>query len=254
MKVHVNKKTPSGDLGSQTKFESSVVGENWRLIQLMATLESPSQAFFNSGFTTTPAKGEFTSTERKYKNEVSYKNFYLTNPLISYVEEVKQASRSRADKLVEESSLLRVNEALFRLNSKVNLSTTERFPINANFVAQWLSENIVSSKTYKLSLLCDRVIKAAKLVTQSEGRGNTNKQGSSVVSSLNRASVERAQLVGIKIIISGRILGAEIATSKRFTAGQIPNNTIKISKQSGFALAKTRSGTIGIKVTYFWKS
>lgn len=204
----------------KTNLKSTIHGfqKNWRLTQLMTLLEESQGMYFLSNKNT---KKNQLFIKKSLRNQVSYKNTFITNPLI----ENKKISK----------------EDNYRLASNLNLSkgvSYVRFPINANFVAQWLSENIVSSKTYKLSLLCDRVIKLANLKILKEKNVNIQNQ-------LN--------LVGIKIVISGRILGAEIATSKTFKTGQIPNNTIKVLKDRGFALAKTRSGTIGIKVTYFWK-
>lgn len=186
---------------------------NWRLIQLMTSIENGQGRFSMD-------KGSLAQGEN-WKNEVVYKNIYRTNPLIPAVKEGK-------DQVSSERPFLEA------------IDSVKRFPIQASFVAQWLSENIVSSKTYKLSLLCDRVIKASNLGVKKVNKSSGKQFGES--------------LVGIKIIISGRILGAEIATSKTFKAGQIPSNTIEIAKDAGFALAKTRSGTIGIKVIYFWKS
>lgn len=226
--------------------------KSWRLIQLMTAIEekqglSPLNIVKNS-----KSVGDCANTY-SCRNEVIYKNTYITNPLV------------QNNKIIKVVSPLQVSHSFA---DSVTLPTKvfyERFPINANFVAQWLSENIVSSKTYKLSLLCDRVIKLANINKRIELLKESNAK-SLISHSYAEPKVEQScnvdskytpivfKLVGIKIVISGRILGAEIATSKTFKTGQIPNNTIKILKDRGFALAKTRSGTIGIKVTYFWST
>ena len=53
---------------------------------------------------------------------------------------------------------------------------------------------------------------------------------------------------GIKIQVSGRLGGAEIARSERVVAGQIPLHTLRADISYGFAEAKTNYGHIGVKV------
>ena len=53
---------------------------------------------------------------------------------------------------------------------------------------------------------------------------------------------------GIKVMVSGRIGGAEIARSETYKAGTIPLQTIRADIDYGFAEAKTTYGRIGVKV------
>ena len=53
---------------------------------------------------------------------------------------------------------------------------------------------------------------------------------------------------GIKVNISGRLGGAEIARSEHYHEGTIPLQTIRADIDYGFAEAKTTYGRIGIKV------
>lgn len=53
---------------------------------------------------------------------------------------------------------------------------------------------------------------------------------------------------GIKVQISGRLAGAEIARSESTTAGSIPLHTLRADINYGFAEAFTTYGTIGVKV------
>ena len=53
---------------------------------------------------------------------------------------------------------------------------------------------------------------------------------------------------GIKIQVSGRIGGAEIARSETYKEGTIPLQTIRADIDYGFAEAKTTYGRIGVKV------
>ena len=53
---------------------------------------------------------------------------------------------------------------------------------------------------------------------------------------------------GIKIRMSGRLAGAEIARSDKYSEGSIPLHTLRADIDYGFAEAKTTYGIIGIKV------
>ena len=53
---------------------------------------------------------------------------------------------------------------------------------------------------------------------------------------------------GIKIQVSGRLGGAEIARSETYHEGTIPLQTIRADIDYGFAEAKTTYGRLGVKV------
>lgn len=53
---------------------------------------------------------------------------------------------------------------------------------------------------------------------------------------------------GIKLMISGRLNGAEIARSESVTIGSIPLHTLRADIDYGFAIAFTTYGTLGVKV------
>ena len=53
---------------------------------------------------------------------------------------------------------------------------------------------------------------------------------------------------GIKVQISGRIGGAEIARTEWYKEGQIPLHTLRANIQYGVARAETMYGSIGVKV------
>ena len=53
---------------------------------------------------------------------------------------------------------------------------------------------------------------------------------------------------GIKIMVAGRLGGAEIARTECYKEGKIPLQTIRARIDYGFAIAGTTYGTIGVKV------
>jgi small subunit ribosomal protein S3 len=63
---------------------------------------------------------------------------------------------------------------------------------------------------------------------------------------IDRAMQEGAQ--GVKIMVSGRLNGAEIARTEWLKDGKIPLQTLRADIDYGFCEAKTTYGNIGIKV------
>ena len=58
----------------------------------------------------------------------------------------------------------------------------------------------------------------------------------------------KAGAKGIKIMVSGRLDGAEIARSEHYSEGSIPLQTLRADIDYGFATAHTTYGAIGVKV------
>jgi len=58
----------------------------------------------------------------------------------------------------------------------------------------------------------------------------------------------RSGAKGIKIRVSGRLAGAEIARSERISQGTVPLHTLRADVDYGFAEAHTTYGRIGVKV------
>lgn len=67
------------------------------------------------------------------------------------------------------------------------------------------------------------------------------------------ARTMEAGALGIKVRISGRLAGVEIARSEWFREGRIPSNTFRALISYGFAEALIKKGKIGIKVWIFLK-
>ena len=65
------------------------------------------------------------------------------------------------------------------------------------------------------------------------------------------ASALRLGALGIKVMVSGRLGGAEIARQEWYREGKVPLATLRADIDYGFAQAKTTYGIIGIKVWIF---
>lgn len=90
--------------------------------------------------------------------------------------------------------------------------------LDATLVAQGVAEQLVKRAAYR------RTLKRA--ITQSMERG----------------------ALGVKIVISGRLGGAEIARIEKQSQGSIPLSTLRADISYGTATAKTTYGSIGVKV------
>ncbi len=58
----------------------------------------------------------------------------------------------------------------------------------------------------------------------------------------------KAGCKGIKVVVSGRLGGAEIARSEKYSEGNVPLHTLRANIDYGFAEADTTYGKIGVKV------
>ena len=58
----------------------------------------------------------------------------------------------------------------------------------------------------------------------------------------------KADAKGIKVLVSGRLGGAEIARSEKYSEGNVPLHTLRADIDYGFAEADTTYGKIGVKV------
>ena len=58
----------------------------------------------------------------------------------------------------------------------------------------------------------------------------------------------RAGCKGIKVMVSGRLGGAEIARSEKYSEGNVPLHTLRANIDYGFTEADTQYGRIGVKV------
>jgi len=68
------------------------------------------------------------------------------------------------------------------------------------------------------------------------------------VMKMRMESTMQAGAKGIKICLSGRLGGAEIARQEKATVGSVPLTTLQANIDYGYAIAFTTYGAIGIKV------
>jgi small subunit ribosomal protein S3 len=89
----------------------------------------------------------------------------------------------------------------------------------------------------------DAKLVAENIARQLEKRISFRRAMKRAISSAMRLGVE-----GIKIMVSGRLGGAEIARSEKYAEGRVPLHTLRADIDYATATAKTVYGAIGIKV------
>ena len=89
----------------------------------------------------------------------------------------------------------------------------------------------------------DSVIVANTVASQIEGRISYRRAIKTAIASAIRIGAE-----GIKIMISGRLGGAEMARREQYKEGRIPLHTFRADIDYATAEAHTTYGRIGIKV------
>ncbi len=90
----------------------------------------------------------------------------------------------------------------------------------------------------------DAVLVAKSIATQLTKRGTSYKR----VIKRSAVSSMKGGAKGIKICVSGRLGGAEIARAEWIHVGSVPLHTLRSDIDFGFAQAKTKYGIIGVRV------
>jgi len=114
-------------------------------------------------------------------------------------------------------------ESLTRRKVFINVSEIKKPELDARLVAQSIAWQIEKRVSYK------RAVKKAMEKTMSSGA------------------------LGIKVMVAGRLGGAEIARKEWFRKGRVPLQTFSADIDYGFVEAMTVMGKIGVKVWIFRK-
>jgi len=107
----------------------------------------------------------------------------------------------------------------FRLNDiSLNITEFDRPNLSSNIIAQSMAIDLEKRMPFR------RVMK------QAIGR------------------IERAGAMGVKVVVGGRLNGAEIARTEMLTSGKVPLHTLRADIDFAKATAQTTYGAIGIKL------
>ena len=89
----------------------------------------------------------------------------------------------------------------------------------------------------------DAVLTAESVAAQLEKRASFRRAMKQAMSRVMRSGAK-----GVKIMVSGRLDGAEIARNEHYHEGSIPLQTLRADIDYGVATARTTFGAIGVKV------
>ena len=112
-----------------------------------------------------------------------------------------------------------------------------------------LLAKIVSGKQVAINIMevkkpdCDAQLMAESIASQLEKRASFRRTMKQTISKAMRLGVK-----GVKVMVSGRLDGAEIARSEQYHEGSIPLQTLRADIEYGLAEALTTFGIIGVKV------
>ena len=107
----------------------------------------------------------------------------------------------------------------------------------------------MTNKAVKVNILeIKRPELDAKLVAQSIAEQLVNRVAFRRAMKRSLTSAMRSGAKGVKVQVSGRLGGAEMARTEGYSEGRVPLHTIRADIDYGFFEAKTTFGRIGVKV------
>lgn len=109
-------------------------------------------------------------------------------------------------------------------------------------VSRDVSLNIIETRKADM----DAQLAAENIAFQLERRVNFRRAMKEAVSRAIRVGAE-----GVKVVVAGRLGGAEIARTEKHREGRVPLHTLRADIDYGFAEARTTYGKIGVKVWIF---
>ena len=113
-------------------------------------------------------------------------------------------------------------------------------------VAKYIGKPVIINVVEVARIDADAQLAAESVALQLEKRIAFRRAMKQVMQRTMRAGVQ-----GIKVMVSGRLGGAEIARSEWAKEGRIPLQTLRADVDYGFAEADTMMGKIGVKVWVF---
>ena len=146
----------------------------------------------------------------------------------------------KSEKLIEELSILNDSKKLTKSKRESIYETILHNTINSTVcieVEEIEEINILNSSLKAMKLACENVAK------QIEGRVQYRRAIKMAIASTMRIGAE-----GIKVSVSGRIGGAEMARTEHYKEGRTPLHTLRADIDYAQAEAHTTYGRIGVKV------
>jgi len=118
-------------------------------------------------------------------------------------------------------------------------------------IKNYILKKIIKNKKIKLQINIKEVNKpqlSASIVSQNIALELEKRVPYRRAMKRNMEMVDKAGAEGLKVIVAGRLNGAEIARRETLTIGKIPLHTLRANIDYGFTEAHTIYGIIGVKV------
>ncbi len=180
--------------------------------------------------------------DRKIRKYVKEK---LSNAGISKVEIERAATRIKVNIFSAKPGLVigkkgkDIEELRAKLRSLVNAKSKAS---DSTVEDREVSLNIIEARKADM----DAQLVAESIAFQLERRVNFRRAMKEAVSRAMRIGAE-----GIKVNVSGRLNGADIARTEKYFEGRVPLHTLRADIDYGFAEANTTYGIIGVKTWVF---
>ena len=126
----------------------------------------------------------------------------------------------------------------------INITEVRKPDCDAQLVAEGVAAQLEKRMSFRRSMkqAIGRSMRAEGVAAQLEKRMSFRRSMKQAIGRSMRAGVK-----GIKMMVSGRLDGAEIARCEQYHEGSIPLQTLRADIDYGFAEAHTTFGMIGVK-------
>lgn len=183
------------------------------------------------------------SSSSWYANKTKYKQFILEDfKLRNYIQNKYEAAGIQSVTIQRPTHSLQVKIACARPGIIIGRKGSDIDQLRRNISALMGLSAHVSIEEYKKPDLSAKLV-AESIANQLKRRVQFRKAMKRAVQSTMRAGAK-----GVKVIISGRLNGAEIARSEGCHEGRVPLHTFRADIDYYIATAKTTYGIIGVKV------
>lgn len=161
------------------------------------------------------------------------------------------------DKKLKKSKSKSVSASLGFGMPTAKISVVKRFVKPSLFSSTELFERIKQRKKELDKLSYDP--KPARDVVVMHPSASATKYGNSV--SKSESAIESKDLsydvlfslIGLKVVVSGRILGAEMARTQKAKYGKTPSNSFECLKDVAHLRVPTKAGSLGVYLVLYWK-
>jgi len=171
------------------------------------------------------------------------------NDIRSYIEKIYQNANIS---FVEISRKFNGKQIQIDIHTAKPANIIGRGGVGIQTLSQSLNKFTDSDVTFQLNIIeiknpfCDAKLLAESIGNDLENRVSFKRAMQNAVSKIDKSIIK-----GVKVQVSGRLNGAEIARSEWFREGRVPLQTLRADIDYSYQTALTIYGILGIKVWLF---